>query len=188
MVNDYITVMLANTVAGLVIAALFLTFGLARANTRHWAPALGAVGVVALATGLHMTLTWPIGVKGFQWANIAFGEMTVLLGAVFLATSVSAAMKWDLWPVGVLALMAGLFAVGVGIMIQQLGLGRNPALAMFGFVTAGIGAALVLPALIWRRNLLVRLAPAAVLLISAAVWTITALGAYYGHLKNMSQR
>jgi putative membrane protein len=188
MVNDYITVMLANMVAGLVIAALFLTFGLARANIQHWAAALGAVGLVALATGLHMTLTWPIGVKGAQWANIAFGEMTVLLGAVFLAASLSTAMKWDLWPVGVLAAVAGVFAVAVGFMVQQLGLGAKPALAMVGFVTAGIGAILVLPALLWRKNLLVRLAPAAVLLISAAIWTITAVGAYYGHLKNMSQR
>jgi putative membrane protein len=188
MVNDYITVMLANMVAALVLAAGLLVFGLSRPHAQAWAPALGAVGLVAFAIGLHMTLTWPITLKGFQWANIAFGETTLLLGAVYLAASVSLAMRWNLLPVGVLACVAGLVALVVGIYMARLGLSKAPTLTAIGFVTAGIGAILVLPAIAWRHVLALRLASAAAMLISAAIWAMTAVVAYGGHLESMSRK
>jgi uncharacterized membrane protein len=52
-----------------------------------WALAFGIVGLIQFATGLHMTLTWPIAFIA-PWDNIYFGETclafgTLLLGVVF---------------------------------------------------------------------------------------------------------
>lgn len=52
-----------------------------------WALAFGVVGLVLFATGLHMTLTWPLAAIA-PWDNIYFGEPSlafgVLLGAAAL--------------------------------------------------------------------------------------------------------
>jgi uncharacterized membrane protein len=181
--NDYLTVMLANMVAGLVVAALFTVFGLAQADHRAWAAALGAAGLVATACGLHMTLTWPLKPEGVQWANVAFGEMALLFGVVYLAAALASALRWSLLPVGIYAVVVGVFAIVVGICLMHFGLSKAPAVTMVGFVSAGIGAILLLPAIHWRHLLPVRLAAAAAMALSAAVWTVVGIGAYASHLK-----
>ena len=66
---DYITLMLINMVAGLVLLADFVYRGLDGANPKRWIPGFGLVGAIALVTGLHMTLTWPVPGS----FNISFG-------------------------------------------------------------------------------------------------------------------
>lgn len=89
---DYITLMLINLAAGLALLAAYVYFGLGSLNQNRWIPGFGVVGAIALVTGLHMTLTWPV-VGSF---NIAFGETTVLFGILFAGTSLALAMDWDL--------------------------------------------------------------------------------------------
>lgn len=181
--NDYLTVMLANMVAGLVVAALFTVFGLGQADNRAWAAALGAAGFAAIACGLHMTLTWPIKPEAAQWANVAFGEMALLFGIVYLAAALASAMRWSLLPVGIYALVVGIFAIIVGICMLRFGLSKAPAVSMVGFVSAGLGAILLLPAIHWQHVLAARLAAAAAMALSAAVWAMVGIGAYASHLK-----
>ena len=57
---DYITLMLINMAAGLVMLAFYVYLDLDRPNNQRWAPGFAMVGVVALITGLHMTFTWPL--------------------------------------------------------------------------------------------------------------------------------
>lgn len=82
---DYITLMLINLVAGLVLLAAYVYFGLDEPNQKRWIPGFGVVGAIALVTGLHMTFTWPV-IGSF---NIAFGETTVLFGILFVGTGTS---------------------------------------------------------------------------------------------------
>ena len=57
---DYVTLLLANMVAGLLVLESFLIWGLDRPNQRSWAPAFATAGVVATICGLVMTFTEPI--------------------------------------------------------------------------------------------------------------------------------
>ncbi|WP_327367485.1 DUF981 family protein [Streptomyces sp. NBC_01217] len=52
-----------------------------------WALAFGAIGLVLLITGLHMSLAWPLVGGGFPQNNIIFGEPAVIFGVVLLAAS-----------------------------------------------------------------------------------------------------
>ena len=87
---DYLTVMLANMAGGFAVLGAFFLWGLDTPRQSAFAPAFAAVGLVALAMGLHMVLTWPMqsmGENNVRWTNIAFGEPTVLFGAAFAAAA-----------------------------------------------------------------------------------------------------
>jgi putative membrane protein len=186
--TDYLTVMLLNMVAGLVLLAGFVVWGLDAPRQKHWAGGFGIVGFVALATGLHMTLTWPLSGRA-QWANIAFGEPTVLLGATFLGAAVCLAAGWSLRAVGTYGAIAGIVAIVVGILLVttenhegELGLTKVPALSMSGFVLSGLGAIAVCAAIFLPRVKPLRWLAGLILLAAAGIWMLTGLGAYAGHI------
>lgn len=54
-----------------------------KVNPKGWAMNLFALAFILVPTGLHMTLTWPLG-KYFPFDNIIFGEPTLVLGALLL--------------------------------------------------------------------------------------------------------
>jgi putative membrane protein len=60
MFKDYLALMLVNMTGGLVVLALYSIRGAGKEDQRAWCPALAAPGLVALLTGLHMALTWPL--------------------------------------------------------------------------------------------------------------------------------
>jgi putative membrane protein len=83
---DYVTLMLANMAAGLLVLAVFLWRDISAATPdsgRRWAPAMAVPGLIATITGFAMTFTWPLPSP----YNIAFGETSVMLGVLFLAAS-----------------------------------------------------------------------------------------------------
>lgn len=96
LVIDWTQVHFCNTVMGLAAGAALATLAgigrrlLARRriDPRGWAISIGVMGVVFFATGLHMTRTWPLAPTGSP-DNIAFGEPTLVLGILLLATSAS---------------------------------------------------------------------------------------------------
>lgn len=51
-----------------------------------WALAFGIVGLIMFATGLHMTLTWPIAFIA-PWDDIYFGETCLAFGTLLLAVA-----------------------------------------------------------------------------------------------------
>jgi hypothetical protein len=114
---DYVTLMLINLAAGLALLAGYVYFGIGSSNQRRWIPGLGVVGAIALVTGLHMTLTWPIPGS----FNIAFGEKTVLFGILFVGTSLTLAMGWELFTLGIYGFFAGLVSPCNWLSLYQPG-------------------------------------------------------------------
>lgn len=179
---DYITLMLINLAAGLALLAAYVYFGLGESNQRRWIPGFGVVGAIALATGLHMTLTWPV-IGSF---NIAFGETTVLFGVLFMGTSLALAMGWELLTLSIYGFFAGLAAIVIGFRIINLGAIPISLLAGIGFILVGLGGVLSAPTLYFKKNRLLRSIGAIVLIAAALFFGFIGLSAYWAHLANFS--
>lgn len=186
---DYITLMLVNMAAGLLLLGLFVLVGLKEPNRTPWSPAFGMVGLVALATGLHMTLTWPLPkleTWNAMWANIAYGELTVLFGVLFLAAALATAKGWHLLPTAIYGLSAGVVAIAVGLRIGGLGLTNAPTVSAVGFFLTGLGGILLVPVVLMPRSLSVRLLVAIDLFAAAGLWCFSGLMGYWSHLAKFS--
>jgi putative membrane protein len=183
---DYITLLLINMAAGFVVLACFFLVGLNSPNRRVWAPAFAAVGAVAFAAGLHMTLTWPVNAPGLRFANVAFGEMSVLLGVLFLGMALAAARGWDPLPLSAYAIFAGLAAIIVGVAIRRFGLTATPRLTAAGFVLSGFAGVMAPIILLLRNRLAARAMMALILIASAGVWSIIGYGSYWKHIRDFS--
>ena len=86
----YNTVMSLAAGAGLLLVVWF-GFTLLRGRpvvAEGWALAFAANGLILFATGLHMTLTWPLAGQGFSFDNIIFGEPSLVFGVLMLAAAV----------------------------------------------------------------------------------------------------
>lgn len=171
--------MLINMVAGLSLLATFVYWGLDSNNPKRWIPGFGMTGAIALATGLHMTLTWPVSGS----FNIAYGETTLLFGVLFIATALALALGWDLLTIGIYGFFAGLTAIVIGLRILNLGITRNPFLSGTGFILTGLGGVLAAPTLVYlKTNRSWRLLGAGVLLLAAVIWAFTGYITYWGHM------
>lgn len=179
---DYLTLMLINLAAGLALLAAYIYFGLGEPNQKRWIPGFGVVGGIALATGLHMTFTWPI-IGSF---NIAFGETTVLFGILFVGTSLALAMGWDLLTLGAYGFFAGLVSLLIGFRIINLGITQIPLLTGTGFILVGLGGIFSAPTLYLKDNRFLRKIGGIVLLVAALIFAYIGLTAYWVHLANFS--
>jgi putative membrane protein len=175
---NYITLMLVNMVAGLSLLAFYVYQGLGETNQKRWVPGFGMVGAIALATGLHTIWTWPL-IGSF---NIAYGEMSVLFGILFVGASIAIAQGWDLLTVAIYGFFAGVAAVVVGARILNLGLTRQPVLSAIGFILTGLGGILAAPTLYLQANRQWRLIGAIVLVVAALIWAFTGYMTYWGHI------
>ncbi|WBB73189.1 DUF981 domain-containing protein [Micromonospora sp. WMMD1128] len=52
-----------------------------------WSMAFAVLGALLTATGLHMTLTWPLASGGFAFDNIIFGEPALAFGVLLLGSA-----------------------------------------------------------------------------------------------------
>lgn len=182
---NYLSLMLVNMAAGLMVLAGYLFWGLdgkekacEACNGRGWAAAFFATGMIAFCCGLHMTLTWPL--PGSY--NIAFGEPSVLLGILFLSAALTVAQGWGLIPVCIYAVFAGITSVVVGVSIIGLNLTKAPLVAGAGFILTGAAAILFAPSVWFRRNQLLRSMVILFLVVSSGLWMIMGVKAYQGHL------
>jgi len=176
---DYVTLMLVNMVGALIVLAAYLVWGFGRAEQRAWAPAFGIAGLVATVCGLAMAFTWPLPSP----YSMAFGEMSALLGVLFLGAAWALAAGYSLWPLGFYAFVAGASAIVIGVRIMQLSLTGSPMLSGVGFILTGlggIGAGVTLWKRQWRA---LRLLGAAILLTAAAIWSFTTFQGYWHHMK-----
>jgi putative membrane protein len=181
---DYITLMLINMVAGLVLLAGFVYQGAVHSNAKQWIPGFGVAGAIALVTGLHMTFTWPIGGS----YNIAFGETSILFGILFVGTSIALAMGWDLLSLGIYAFFAGLAAVVIGVRLINLELTKLPLLSGLGFILTGLGGLAATPTLLYfKLNRTWRILGTVILLAAAFIWAFTGYFAYWNHLEGFQK-
>lgn len=169
-------------VAGLVLLAYYVYQGFEDRTQKHWIPGFGMTGAIALVTGLHMIFTWPV--RGSF--NIAYGELSVLFGIIFIGASVSLAQGWDLLSVAIYAFFAGVAAIVVGLRIINLGLTKQPVISGIGFILSGLGGVCAAPALYLKTNRTFRLVGVVVLIVAALIWATTGIKAYWGHLESYS--
>ena len=179
---DYVTLLLINLAAGLTLLAGYVYLGLGSSNQRRWIPGFGVVGAIALVTGLHMTLTWPIPGS----FNIAFGETTTLFGILFVATSLTLAMGWELMTLGVYGFFAGLVALLIGLRFINLGLTPIAVPAGIGFILVGLGGIFAALTLALKENRFLRVVGAIVLILAALIFGFIGLSTYWVHLANFS--
>lgn len=175
---DYVTLMLINMSAGFVILAIFILGPISKDENTGWSVGLLVPGLIAAITGFVMTFTWPLPSP----YNIAFGEMSVLLGLIFIGASLCIAKKWDLMAVCIFAIFAGIAAIVVGARFIDLGLSRNPLLSGIGFIIPGICGICSGLVIRFKKILLLRVAGAVLLFLSAGIWLFTGYMAYWGHL------
>ncbi|MBD2100356.1 DUF981 family protein [Leptolyngbya sp. FACHB-261] len=179
---DYVTLMLINLAAGLVLLAAYVYFGLGTSNQRRWIPGFGVVGAIALVTGLHMTFTWPIPGS----FNIAFGETTALFGVLFAGTSLTLAMGWELISLGIYGFFAGLVSLLIGLRFINLGLTPIAVPAGIGFILVGLGGVFAALTLYLKENRFLRIIGAIVLIVAALIFGFIGLASYWVHLANFS--
>ena len=175
---DYVTLMLINMTAALTILAVFLWKYPVGEDRQTWAPVFAISGLVAVICGFVMIFTWPLP-KPY---NSPFGEMSVLLGILFLAAAWSLAKGWNLLPLGIYAFFAGSAAVLIGIRIIDLSLTQKPAMSGIGFILTGL-AGVMAGLILWLHRIKpFRILAAIILLIAAAIWAMTGYVAYWMHL------
>lgn len=174
--------MLINLVAGLFLLAAYIFLGLSDTHQKRWVPGFGMTGAIALTTGFHMIFTWPVPGS----FNIAYGEMSVLFGILFLATCWAIAFSWDLIAVAVYGFFAGIAAVLVGLRIINLGLTRQPLLSGIGFILTGLGGIFAAPTLYLKSNQTLRTIGAITLVVAALIFAVIGYMAYWGHLADYS--
>lgn len=180
---DYLTVLMINLAAGTALLAYFILKGLTSEDNRSYAAGFGVVGLVAFIGGLQMIFSWPL--PGSY--NIAFGESTLLFGAVFLGAALALAKGWDLTPISIYAFFAGVYAVVVGLRIIDLPLTKAPVLSGIGFILAGLGGIAAAPGLtLLKKNQTFRYLAAALLLVTSIFWAFTFYNALWGHLESFT--
>ncbi|MEN6332699.1 MAG: DUF981 domain-containing protein [Phycisphaerales bacterium] len=176
---DYVTLLLVNMTAGLAVLAFFLLWGIERENRRDWAPAFGISGLIGTVAGLAMTFTWPIPAP----YSSAYGEMSVLLGVLFLGAAWALHCGWQLYPLGIYAFFPGVAAVLIGVRIYVLSLTAMPLLTAVSFIVAGSGGVFAGLAL-WKQNVrVVRVLGGLVMLMAVLLWAPTTYMSYWMHMK-----
>lgn len=176
---DYVTLLLVNMVAGLTVLATFLWWGIGQENRRDWAPAFGISGFVGTVAGFAMTFTWPIPAP---YAS-AYGEMSVLLGVLFLGAAWTLHCGWRLYPLGIYAFFPGVAAIVIGVQFIHLSLTPIPVMAGTGFIITGIGG-IFAGVTLWRQKMrAVRILGGLAMLAAAVFWVPTTYMGYWMHMK-----
>lgn len=85
--NTVMAVAVGAALLGLVLLGRALRKDPAEVSAEGWSLAFAVLGFILTATGLHMTLTWPLAAGGFPFDNIIFGETSLAFGALLLAAS-----------------------------------------------------------------------------------------------------
>jgi len=180
---DYLSLLLINMAAGLVILALYLFKGTTETDQRKWSAVFAIPGVIAMLNGLHIIWNWPL--PGAY--NSAFGEMSIMLGALFLGASLALAKGWDLLPLTIYSFFAGLAAIVLGVRFIDLKLTMTPLLCGTGFILTGLAGVFAGLVLYLRANRSIRIISALILLITAAIWGMIGYGAYWMHMEGFSK-
>jgi putative membrane protein len=179
---DFLTLMLVNMVAALVIHALFMGRWIDK-DPKKVIPGYLLTGAIALLTGFRMIFTWPL--PGAY--NIMYGEMTVLFGGFLFVAGLAVAFGWNLITIGIYAFFAGAVAVLLGVRILDLNLTSEPLAAAGGFAITGVTAILTLPALAFPKLKWLGMVVALVALLSAVVWIIVGGPAYWQHIASFAK-
>ncbi|MCE5200116.1 MAG: DUF981 domain-containing protein [Armatimonadota bacterium] len=179
---DYVTLMLINTSAALVILAAYVYSGVGAPDQRKWAPALAVPALISLVLGLHMSTTWPL--PGSY--NAAYGDISILFGGLLAGAALALAFGWSLFPLTIYAFFAGAAAVLIGVRFIDLNLSLQPVFTGIGFIITGLCGIFAGPFLL-RPIKALRVLGAGALVVAAVIWLITGYGAYWIHIQSLSK-
>lgn len=180
---DYLGVMLVNMGAGLALLAHYLYMNPPKTARKSWAAGFFAVGLLGLATSLPMVLTWPLP-GGY---NVAYGEPGLYLSIAFLAGAVTLIFEWEPYIPAMYGFFGAIYAIVLGIRLENLHLGAHPFVAMAGFVLTGLGGLLLLPAIHYRTQRTLTVVTAVILGIAAVMWLYTGYDAGWGHVLDFAK-
>jgi len=85
--NTIMAVAVGAALIGLVMLGRQLLTSPQEVEADGWALTFGILGGILTATGLHMTLTWPLAAGGFPFDNIIFGETSLGFGVLLLGAA-----------------------------------------------------------------------------------------------------
>ncbi len=176
---DWVSLLLMSAMFGYFLLAAFVYRGLGEADHAKWAPGFLMVGVISLVFGGVMVIQWPLPGP----FSSAYGEMSVLLGIVFLGAGVAMAKGWSLATVTWFGFFAGLAAITVGVSFILLKLTPAPIPSGGGLILSGLAG--VLSPLGWyaRSNKHLRILGMLLLIAVGCVWANVGYRAYWGHMK-----
>jgi len=180
---DFLAVMLVAVGAGLGLLALYLYFNPAPENRPTWGFGFGATALILAATAIPMIVTWPL--PGSY--NVAYGEPALMFGALFTVAGLALVFRLDLLGPAIWGFFAGIAAVVVGWNIIGLKMSSSPWVAGLGFILAGLGGILTLPAVGFKGQRWVSLLAAAVLAVGAIIFLYTGFLSYPGHMADFAK-
>jgi putative membrane protein len=181
---DYVSLLLINTMIGYFLLAGYVYSGLDDRDQGKWAVGFLMSGLIAVVFGGLVAATWPL--PGPY--DTAYGEMSVLLGIIFLGAGLAMVRGWSLLLVAVYGFFAGWAAVVMGIRIIQLKLTLVPGLAGVGFILSGLAGVFAAPTLSFLRNHRpFRTLAAIVLFVTALVWAVVVYPEYWFHMQQFGK-
>lgn len=181
---DYLTLVLINVVAGLVMLAYYLWKGIDQEDQKPWAAGFFFVGLLSFLTGLHISFTWPL--PGAY--NVAFGDTTTLFGMTFLIASVGLWKGWNLIPASLFGFFAGMDSLIYGLRIYSLQITQAPLISSLGFIFAGLAGIFSAPFMLWfKNNKAVRVIVILLALAAAAILFATFVGSAWDHMDSFAQ-
>jgi len=179
---DYLAVMLVAVGAGLALLALYLFFAPAPEHRPTWGFGFGATALILAATAIPMIVTWPL--PGSY--NVAYGEPALMFGALFTVAGLALVFRLELLGPAIWGFFAGVAAVVVGTNIIALHMSSEPTVAGLGFILAGAGGILTLPAVVVKHRW-VSLVASIVLAVGAIIFLYTGFLSYPGHMKDFAK-
>jgi putative membrane protein len=179
---DFTAVMLVGLAAGFVLLAHYLYMNPEPDSRTPWAAGFFAAGLLGLVTSVPMLITWPL--PGAY--NIAFGEPALYVSVAFIGAGLTLAFRWEPLIPAIYGFFGGLIAIVVGIAMIKMGLTKEPLLAGVGYLAAGVGGVLTLPAIQYRKVRIFALAAAVALGIAALVFFLIGYEAFWGHLQEFA--
>lgn len=175
--------MLIGLSAGFVVLAHYLYRNPAPEERPSWAAGFFTAGLLGLITSVPIVTRWIL--PGSY--NILFGEPALYLSVAFIGAAIALALRWDPLIPALYGFFAGLIGVIVGIRGMELGMTKVPALTGIGFLAAGLGGMVTLPAINWRDHRWLALLAAALLGLAAIVFLFNGVEAYWGHLASFAK-
>ena len=180
---DYLAVMLVAVGAGLALLALYLYFNPAPEHRPTWGFGFGATALILAATSIPIVVTWPL--PGAY--NVAYGEPALMFGALFTVAGLALVFRLELLGPAIWGFFAGIAAIVVGDHMIALHMSNSPTVAGLGFIFAGIGGILTLPAVAMKNMRWIAIVAAIVLAVAAVIWLYTGFMSYPGHMVDFAK-
>ncbi len=175
---DYLAVMLVSVGIGLALLAFYLYFQPDESRRQTWGGGFLTIGLVLFFLALNIDLNWILPSS----YNIAFGEPALLFASVYSVTGILLLMKQDILGPSIVGFFAGLVPIIVGLRMINMGMTNEPALSGTGYILAGLGGMLNLPAIAYKNQRAIAIVAALVLIVGAVIFCYMGYGAFWSHL------